>query len=313
VTLHHIAVPIHNSDQTAAVLELADRIASRLGATLHLVSPSAEPMWATSVGGEYVFPPHFPERAVLADQAREALEHRLSERADELSARADATTRAGQPLPAMLGYLEDNPVDLIITPSRGIGMLSRLLHSSVAGELARESGIPVLVLGPEANAAELAADGIRSAVIAIEDSATALALARVVGQLIEAPARVELVHVAPAELETPPPGLLEIESLVANFFAPGVRVELIIERGPIAEAIRHRADEMGADLIAVGSRAHDGVADRIFGTTADAILASGGRAVLAVPRSEIHATAAAEEAIDATIDASFPASDPPAY
>jgi nucleotide-binding universal stress UspA family protein len=170
-----------------------------------------------------------------------------------------------------------------------------------------------LVVEPDSDGRALAADGIHSALIAVEEVAGALHTARLVSQLIEPRGRVVLIHVVPNDPDKPNPApwLFELEVNVARLMGT-VTVSATIERGDVGSAIVRCAQEMDADLVAVGSRPHHSLADRVFGTVADSVLAAGGRVVLAIPEAAT-VLARVEHGIDTTLDASFPASDPPSF
>lgn len=313
--LRHIAVPITGCDTDDVACAVADRIALHSGADLHLVGGFEHPLWATSIAGELVYPPITTSRAELIDKVRASLERKLTRAADELEAATHTGTREGKPVSAVLDYLGDHTIDLVVTPSRGIGLFTRLLHSSVAGELSREAPIPVLVVEPDAGGREIAADGIHDAIIAVDDDIeTAIQAATIVGKLVEPRGRVVLLHVASDEPEVPNPApwLFQLEADIARLIGPRVTVSACIERGDVADAIARAADEMNASLVAVGSRPHETLTDRVFGTVADAVLASGGRVVLTIPKLA-REQAAVESKLDQALDASFPASDPPSW
>lgn len=66
--LHHtdriraIAVPVSSPESEAShgAIDLAAHLARRCGAKVHLLAAESYPLWATSLGGEYVFAPMGP-------------------------------------------------------------------------------------------------------------------------------------------------------------------------------------------------------------------------------------------------------------
>jgi nucleotide-binding universal stress UspA family protein len=294
--LRNIAVPVDDDlARPSAATALADRLALRSGAVVHLVGAYTEPVWVAAIGGEILYPPMNPTRAEVADKARRSLERDLESAAAALAAEADAEARTGEPIDTFVEYVNEKPIDLVIVSARGVGLVSRLLHNSVAGELSRKAPAPVLVLGRDSRANEIAARGFRSVTVGVKDAVTASLMTRMAAQLVEPPASLLLVHVTDQPAAEVAAEMFELESQVSDFLPDGVSLELVIERGEVAGAINRCAEESDADLVVVGSRPHASIGDRFFGTTADSVLAAGGRAILAVPEL---ALASARETIE---------------
>ena len=105
-----------------------------------------------------------PERWISAGDDEEGdvyyseqMEETVKRAADDPLAEAAETARAagadvetvrvlGQPASAILGYLDENPVDQVVMGSRGRTGLDRLLLGSVAERAVRRSPVPVTVV-----------------------------------------------------------------------------------------------------------------------------------------------------------------------
>lgn len=337
--LRHIAVPVELSDRADDAARLALRIAARHGARLTLFQARRTPVWATALGGEIVYPP-FAVQRMINERVELGSERLLDELAralrEQMHVRTDIATETaqGEPAEALLEFVAEHDVDLVVAPSHGQGLISRIFHTSEAGVLARRASAPVLVLSPETDSQALADRGIQSMVIAVDYTAAARLATELAADLIEPGGSLYFVHVweeiddterheisgAPSD-NSPTRELgrsleaARLRRFVAELGATGFRTEVFLETGDPAAEIVHRAEELGADAVAIGSHRHRGLGDRLVGTVLDRVLDDLEAPVLAIPETAVaaHARAHQEEMLDETIDESFPASDPPSW
>ncbi|HEU5042179.1 MAG TPA: universal stress protein [Gemmatimonadales bacterium] len=284
-----ILIPLDGSDAAEQALPVAERLARRTGAPLHLAT---------------VFVP--PEAAELEEEARRRLETYMECAGDAArSAHGLAVTTAvltGAPAVALAHHARIRHADLVVMTTHGRGGLSRWWLGSVADRLLRRTTVPVLLLPLRSHAQPIEFHRILVALSgeAGDDAVVEHALA------LAAPAcgaTLRLVRVVPASVPMlgplpayPTPrgpdwaGRLALEARTAlartsgRLDGCGVRVTTeVVASENIAEAVLHAADAMSADLIAVGSHGAGAVERLILGSVADKVIRGAGRPVLVVP------------------------------
>lgn len=187
---------------------------------------------------------------------------------------------AANPIEALDRLLEQKGCDLLVLATRARGGLARLLHGSIAEQLARRTDAPALFLPPEGSGfvdADTGAARLRNILIPVDgatprDDAVSLALS-LSDALGCQDALVHLLHVGPADQ------------------APTVTVEAKHEarlrranaNGAVVPGIVEAAARIDADLIVMATHGHDDVLDGLRGSTTEQVLRQAGRAVLAVP------------------------------
>ena len=135
----NVLVPTDGSEAAGAAADEAVDLAAELDATLHAVSVVDD----TSLGFD-----------VRSASATEDLEDAAQDAVDEVAARAgeagvDSVTERvlrGRVHRQILGYVDDNDVDLVAMGTTGRGGADRLLLGSVAERLVRSSPVPVLTV-----------------------------------------------------------------------------------------------------------------------------------------------------------------------
>lgn len=75
----------------------------------------------------------------------------------------------------------------------------------------------------------------------------------------------------------------ELESLARRAQATGVEVEPLMIQGPTVEAIVDKANDLGADVIVLGSHGRGALMRALLGSVSEGVLRSAGRPVLIVP------------------------------
>jgi nucleotide-binding universal stress UspA family protein len=198
----------------------------------------------------------------------------------------------GPPAEAIIASAVAAKDDLIVVGSRGRGRIAGAILGSTARALARHSPVPVLVVRERREAPMrilVASDGS-------EDSDAAVAA---LGSLpLPRNAEVTLLYVARDLTQaTWPPGTfgdelraaaerderqaaLEALRVAAARLPSTARVQLEIERGPVADRVLGHAGAMGADLIVLGARGSNLGGLFVQGSTADRVLAGAHCAVL---------------------------------
>src|SRR5918997_207982 len=139
-----ILLAVDGSEEASAAARTAVDLADRMDSELHVVYV-----------GE-VRPVYHPERRgylaryeEIQDEARQLLE----EQVDEVKSAGGTVTRAhlrlGHPDEEIVGLGEEIGADLIVTGSRGLGGMRRVLMGTTSDSIVRHAHCPVMVVRPE--------------------------------------------------------------------------------------------------------------------------------------------------------------------
>ena len=84
----------------------------------------------------------------------------------------------------------------------------------------------------------------------------------------------------------------EIEDQLRAFYraAPPLAVDYLVRRGDAPDAILRTADEVGADLIVVGTHGRSGLDRMLCGSVAESVLQRSSRPVLVVRQTDVSRT-----------------------
>jgi nucleotide-binding universal stress UspA family protein len=211
---------------------------------------------------------------ITRDASRRAIAEQLDIRvAKELIPGAD-------PVEALKHFLKEEGCDLLVLATHAREGLLRLLHGSIAEELARRTNTPALFLPHEGQGFIDAGTGVarlRNILIPVDratPSHDAITLAFSLGDALECrDALVHLLHIGPAEQAPTVTVKIEQEPRLRRISIPGSVVRGIVEV----------AAQVEADLIVMATHGHDGMLDEFRGSTTEQVLRQAGRAVLAAP------------------------------
>ncbi|WP_254278913.1 universal stress protein [Haloarcula marina] len=277
----HILVPTDGSDHAVAAAEYAASLAEVFDATLHLltvvdVSAAAGPFSAGGVDDEYL---DRLERE--AESAIDALEPAVA----GVDAVRSAVVR-GTPSDAVLGYTDENDVDLVVMGTHGRRGLSRYVLGSVAERVVRRSAVPVLTIRAEGAGQSVTAcedilvptDGSGEATAAV---AHAVAIAARVGATVHAVSVVDLGDVATGAEMGVPPGLVQqleenaeaAAAAVAEAAADvGVDAVTRVDVGHPANTLLEYVEDNEVDLVAMGTHGRTGLDRVLLGSTAERLV-----------------------------------------
>ncbi|MFI5338846.1 MAG: universal stress protein [Candidatus Methylomirabilales bacterium] len=131
-----ILVPLDGSALAEAILPRATELAKDLGAELLLLR----------VAMAHVFPGVDPteEEVRVVREAEEYVEA-LADKLAEKGARIRTAVRYGTAAAEIIAHIAANEVDLVAMSTHGRSGLSRLVMGSVAEEVVRNAGVPVLL------------------------------------------------------------------------------------------------------------------------------------------------------------------------
>jgi nucleotide-binding universal stress UspA family protein len=276
-TFKSILYPTDFSPCSEAALPYARAITERYGATLHMVHVlGPEPV----IGVPY------------ADMQRE---NRAARQQFETVARSDAlkdilftqTVQRGRVGEVVRRMLVDLHIDLIVLGTRGRRGLKHFLLGSVAEQIFRRAGCPVLTVGPEVRKSGLAQGRLSVILYATDFSSASLhAFAYALSLAAGTRARLTVLHA------------LEIERLGNRFEeaaadanrrltelmkqSSGVGCDAMVMAGSATESILRAARSLEADLIIMGAHAGASVSARASWAVAHRVVGHASCPVLTV-------------------------------
>ena len=145
IAIKNILVPTDFGEASDAALTYGRELASRFGATLHVLHV-ANNIYLNAFGAE--------SYAVMAPRMQADLEANARKELDELLIDSDKsgppTTRAiltsSTPAYAIVDYAHDKHIDLIVMGTHGRGPLAHMIMGSVAERVVRTASCPVLTV-----------------------------------------------------------------------------------------------------------------------------------------------------------------------
>jgi nucleotide-binding universal stress UspA family protein len=276
--------------RTDAPAVAARLLAERLGAPVHVLAVLV-PLPAYTYEAPVLPPGYEAERKYeVAARVRTRLAPVLG--APE---RWTLETGYGSPARVIADVAREREAALIVVGTGGHRAIDRLFGEEVSLQVVRHASTPVLAVAPE-----LAAP-IRRAVVAVDFSAASVRAAETALALLDAgadaPAQLTLVHVrSPVEDRLPIPlaWAAEYDASVGAMFArlrdllrpharPDVTIETRVRTGPVVDRLLEAADEVGAELVAVGTQGPGWVERLLVGSVATETLRRAGRTVLVAP------------------------------
>jgi len=188
------------------------------------------------------------------------------------------------PTAAMLDYLADHEVDLLVLATAGRSGLPRWLKPSVAQSVARKSRIATLFL-PQGTDGFVPLDDanikLQRILVPIDDepnASRAIEVATRWSEILSDDAAISLLHVGPAQNG----------QRIAERYSQRITLNsdaIINADGDVVTAIVETARRTQTDLIVMPTAGHHGVLDMLRGSTSEQVLRQAPCAVLAVPAS----------------------------
>lgn len=259
LSLQTILFPTDDSPRAEAARPLAERLAHRTGATLHVLRVEVVPPVADLRFDPVPRPPEETAAGVLQVHRR-------------------FPTAGG----AIALYAEEAAADLIVMGTHGRTGVDRLTLGSTAERVLRQAPCPVLTVGPEATAY---AEGPVLAPLAF-DSASDLVLETAGALAQDAGVPLVAVHaVEPSTLPLPytmtlppfdPAELIErVEATLGRWTAPvAERVPVTVDTrvGPPTAQVVEAAREHGAGLVVQASHGRRGLSRWLLGSVAEGVV-----------------------------------------
>src|SRR5215207_6932635 len=274
-----ILVATDGSREAALPAHTAAQIADETGSELHVVyvRPKSVPFHAGDyVGPEVAEHPLHREEELQEREAQRVLDAQV----EDIEAAGSSVTQThlgiGRPDEEIVALGEELEAGLIVVGSRGRGGIRRALIGSVSDSVVRHAHCPVLVVRwkPVVFPAKIlvATDGSEEAALAAQSAAD---LAARTGS------ELHVTHVGTALSHVECMGAVTQELLDKE--AKEV-LEAHLMSGRADEEIIFRAEQVGADLVVVGSRGLGGVRRALMGSVSDSVVRHAHCPVLVVRR-----------------------------
>ena len=187
-----------------------------------------------------------------------------------------------EPVNVIVDYLRQFPADLMVVGTEGRDGLPRWLRKSVAESAARAAKTNTLFIPKDARGFVASKDGHvtlhRVLVPVDQDPHPQRALeitVRLLRTLRVVPRTINLLHVGPDATQLPSADTHAVE--------PAWPWEQSHRKGDVVGQILAAADEMGADLLVMATKGHEGFLDVVRGSTTEQVLRRAQCPVLAVP------------------------------
>jgi nucleotide-binding universal stress UspA family protein len=145
ITLKRILVATDFSEPSDAALTYGRELASRFGATLHVLH-IAENVYAGAFGAEGFIAINPDLQEQIAADARRRLAELLIDSDGSGPATVPAVVVATSPALAIVDYAKDQDIDVIVMGTHGRGAFAHLILGSVAERVVRFAPCPVLTV-----------------------------------------------------------------------------------------------------------------------------------------------------------------------
>jgi len=147
-TVKRILVPTDFSETADKALEYAKDLATKIGASLHLVHVFRDPYAVTSCAPEVYAPVPAEVRARALEEVHERLLERL-DAAEEQQFRGSCGVVRGLVAPQIVDYAANQDIDLIVIGTHGRRGVAHVILGSVAEHVVRTAACPVLTVRAE--------------------------------------------------------------------------------------------------------------------------------------------------------------------
>jgi nucleotide-binding universal stress UspA family protein len=307
VPVQTILVPVDFSAHSEAALTQAVELAREFEARIHLLH-----CYEVPYPGVAEYQVAIPD--TIWERIREAATRSLEELREKAAAGGVETTAdvsREPPSEAIAAAAKRLGADLIVVGTRGNTGLDHLLFGSVAERTVRTAPCSVLtVKAPKESASsstrtsveKLEMKSIRTVVAAVDFSPNSEQALEVAGELARRfGAELHIVHAFSLPAVVSPYGLAvwdryfedargaaskELDALMQKISAEGLEAKSHLSEAPAALGVVRTAEELGADLIVMGTRGHTGLKHALLGSVAERTLRLAPCAVLTVRHPE---------------------------
>lgn len=240
-----------------------------------------------------------------AEQIEDA-RHRLEQLMPQKHATAwSATVRCGEPVEAVVNYVQERDIGVVLAASYGLAGWKRLLMGTIVEELARRLNRPLLVIRPERALFPADQAGfklrLKNILVGCDLSVASHALFPYAVEFARRfKARLHVVHAAETPVEEdlvdPETGpYTQVQQKLQDQLHERLRTRLpeaigrstsivtAVVQGNPADSLRDYAVAHAADLIIVGSRAHGAIEKLLVGSTTESLIRHTPCEVLTIP------------------------------
>jgi nucleotide-binding universal stress UspA family protein len=278
-----ILLATDGSEEAELAARTAIDLAGKTGSELHVVHVLVLPP-------EALYDP-------FGTAAREEFERRGRARLDELVGRLEASGgavggayfRVGSPAAEIVAQAEEVGAGLVVLGSRGLGAMRRALMGSVSDSVVKHAPCPGLVVRGEPLSFPT------TILLATDDSEEANLAASAAAELAKGTgSELHVVHVGPvvptflAATEEEPARMARearstLDEQVRRIKAGhGTEAQAHLRHGGAAEEVVALAEDIGAGLIAVGSRGRGGIRRALMGSVSERVVRHAHCAVMVI-------------------------------
>jgi nucleotide-binding universal stress UspA family protein len=263
------------SPASAPALPVISALARRYGSRVfaaHVCSAVAHPMVAPQLASAL---DHKHERETKAELEK-LLQFPAFSGLD-----VETLVRSGEVVEQLARMVRQKSVNLVVAGTHGLTGFKHHVLGSVAEELVRSLGCPVLTVGPKIAKRFETAGGIDNILFPTDFSEESLSVFPYLASLAnEYRSRITVLHVLPIETAGNPeaPALAEplrqqMEKALAHQLSPRCTADFVVKSGDPEQTILEEARRRNADLIGLGVRGATDIARHFRETVAYRILA----------------------------------------
>jgi nucleotide-binding universal stress UspA family protein len=296
-SLESILIPTDGSDGAMAGARRGVNLAAAAGAdvvTLSVIDDrETEPSLALDPDGRT------EREELLEEQASHAVDRVRTLAQRHLSGTVETAVEWGIPFDTIIDYAEQHDIDLIVMGTHGRSGLQRVLLGSVAEKVLRASSVPVLMVPPAADTADVGVgryenvlvptDGSEGAEVAVEWGIT---LASIYDAMVHTVYSIDVSRFGGNVDRIDIYGALEqvgreaIESIREATRSAELSGTGTLGSGPATRVILAYADEHDVDLIVMGTHGRSGVERYLIGSVTEGVVRNASVPVCCVPMRE---------------------------
>lgn len=253
--IKHIVFPVDFSERCDGAVPFVADMARRHGAKVTLIS-IAHPFYAGGLAGAAVVDPALVLQSVQGD-----LDLAFVKELDGLQ--VNRVAEVGDPAQAIVDFVHDNNVDLVMMPTHGYGPFRQLLLGSVTSKVLHDVKCPVWTTAHTGSAPDLEHLALRKIVCAVDANPASASLMRCAANFAkDFGSTLRLVHAVPG-IEAWPERQMDQEfeeqirenarSAVQELEkVAGIDVPICVGAGTVPDVVREEALQHGADLVIIG-------------------------------------------------------------
>lgn len=296
-SLESILIPTDGSDGAMVGARRGINLAAAAGAdvvTLSVIDDrEAEPSLSSD-------PERRTERQeLLEEQAQQAVDEVGALARRHLSGSVETAVEWGIPFDTIVDYAEQHDVDLIAMGTHGRSGLQRVLLGSVAEKVLRASSVPVLMVPPAADTADIGVERYENVLLPTDGSEGAeiatdwgITLASIHDAAVHAVYSIDANRFGGDVDRIDIYGALErvgreaIESIREATRSADLSGTGTLGSGPATRVILSHADEHDVDLIVMGTHGRSGVERYLIGSVTEGVVRNASVPVCCVPMRE---------------------------